>query len=998
MGGKTTSTTSPKLNGLQVQSSTLGLPISLGWGRGRMKCNLMWYGAFTAIAHTTKTGGGKGLGGGSKNTTYTYTASIMLGICEGGAGGIRSIRTIYKDTAVLTSLSAAGLSLATGTPTQPVWSYLTSKVPAQAIPYSEIAYVYAQDYDLADSATLPNHSFEIDFAVQLSGVANGDADPKDVITDFLTNPAYGVPMWGSGLIGDLSDYSSYCRANNLLLSPVLESQSSAASILEEWLTATNSAAFWSEGMLKIRPYGDAPATGNSVTWNPNLTPAYDLTEDDLIVDDSGNAVSIEIVDQSDAYNIVQFEFLDRSQQYNVGIATAQDLDNIVTYGRRKQDPTTVHCICDADIARKAVQLYGQRVLYTREKYTFKLPWNFALLEPTDLVTLTTTTDSLLLDRVLVRITEISEDADGLLAIAAEGVPIGVASAALYASHSGSGGYKPNTDIAPGSVTAPWLFIAPPNLAGLDAEIWVAAASTSPAWGGCQVWVSTDGANYSMIGAIDGPARYGTLTSALAAGADPDMANTLAVDLSSSLGQLDSVSTSDRDAGVTLCMVGDEVVFYQAATLTAANRYNLTQLRRGQRGTISGAHANGTNFARIDDAIFKFGYDASNVGDTIYVKLPSFNIYGRGLEDLASATAYSIAISSAPARAAYRDIKFMRSYAQPSTPSGDSPPGWYDGIPAGTATIWSSTALKTANGTLLGIWTAPQSLSGLTPRGDYDNIATYFLNNSVAYGGGSYVATQDNFSGHAPTGTGQANAYWDVLAAPGSAGAPAVPPGAFSATISVPSGSAVNLRSLADAAGYTGNSDATVTFNVPNGVDVTGLASGGIGIDTGTWPTTSHTIALTLIIQNGGSVSGGGGNGGSGGGAGLAGGDAIYVRVPMTGGITIDAGGAVRAGGGGGGSNAMASPYKIGTGGGGGGAPNGEGGAGSEGYLTTGTDGQDWSAGGAGGSPGGGSGGGYASPGGPSGGGTPGGGAGFAVRKNGNAVTVINNGTMTGSAA
>lgn len=35
MGGKTTSTTSPKLNGLQVQSSTLGLPISLGWLRNR---------------------------------------------------------------------------------------------------------------------------------------------------------------------------------------------------------------------------------------------------------------------------------------------------------------------------------------------------------------------------------------------------------------------------------------------------------------------------------------------------------------------------------------------------------------------------------------------------------------------------------------------------------------------------------------------------------------------------------------------------------------------------------------------------------------------------------------------------------------------------------------------------------------------------------------------------------------------------------------------------
>jgi hypothetical protein len=813
---------------------------------------------------------------------------------------------------------------------------------------------------------LSNHSFEIDFGVQLSGAPNGDADPKDIITDFLTNASYGVPMWGSDLIGDLSDYSLYCRANNLLLSPVLESQSGAASVMEEWLTATNSAAFWSEGVVKIRPYGDAAATGNSVTWTPDLTPAYDLTEDDLVVDDSGNAVSIEIVDQSDAYNIVQFEFLDRNQQYNVGIATAQDLDNIVTFGRRKQDPTTVHCICDPDIARKAVQLYGQRVLYTREKYTFKLPWNFALLEPTDLVTLTTTTDSLLLDRVLVRITEIAEDADDLLTVTAEGVPVGMASAALYASHSGSSGYKPNTEVAPGSVSAPWLFIAPPNLAGLDAEIWLAAASTSPTWGGCQVWVSTDNSNYSMVGTIDGPARYGTLSASLAAGSDPDSANTLAVNLSISLGQLDSVSATDRDAGATLCMVGDEVVAFQAATLTSANHYNLTQLRRGQRGTTSGAHASGTNFARIDDAIFKFSYDVSNVGDTIYVKLPSFNIYGRGLEDLASATAYSIAISSAPGRAAYRDMKFMRSYAQPSTPTGDNPAGWYDGVPAGTATIWSSTALKTANGTLIGVWTAPQSLSGLTPRGDYDNGATYYLNNSVGYGGGSYVATQNGFSGHPPSGTAQANAYWDILAAPGDAGMPATPPGAFTATIGVPSGSAVNLRTLADAAGYTGNSDATITFNVPSGVTVTGLASGGIGIDTGSWPTISYAIALTLAVQNGGSVSGGGGNGGTGGGSG--------------------------------GSNAMASPYKIGTGGGGGGAPNGQGGSGSEGYITTGTDGQDYSAGGAGGSPGGGAGGGYATAGSASGQGVPGGTAGYAVRKNGNTVTVTNSGTMTGTAA
>ncbi len=37
MGGKTTSTTPPKLNGLQVQSSTLGLPISIGWLTNRIR-------------------------------------------------------------------------------------------------------------------------------------------------------------------------------------------------------------------------------------------------------------------------------------------------------------------------------------------------------------------------------------------------------------------------------------------------------------------------------------------------------------------------------------------------------------------------------------------------------------------------------------------------------------------------------------------------------------------------------------------------------------------------------------------------------------------------------------------------------------------------------------------------------------------------------------------------------------------------------------------------
>ncbi|WP_162895834.1 hypothetical protein [Novosphingobium sp. THN1] len=63
-----------------------------------------------------------------------------------------------------------------------------------------------------------------------------------------------------------------------------------------------------------------------------------------------------------------------------------------------------------------------------------------------------------------------------------------------------------------------------------------------------------------------------------------------------------------------------------------------------------------------------------------------------------------------------------------------------------------------------------------------------------------------------------------------------------------------MRTIADAAGYTGLSDATITFNIPSGVTITGVGNGGIAIDSGTWPSASYTIALTIVVQNGGSFT------------------------------------------------------------------------------------------------------------------------------------------------
>ncbi len=385
----------------------------------------------------------------------------------------------------------------------------------------------------------------------------------------------------------------------------------------------------------------------------------------------------------------------------------------------------------------------------------------------------------------------------------------------------------------------------------------------------------------------------------------------------------------------------------------------------------------------------------------------------------------------------REPRFTRSPGKPATPVGSNPAGWTRGVPPGTDTLWQIIGEKTQGDVLVGTWSDPEKVTSLANRGPYSPTTTYYLNDIVTYMGSTFIALQDGMIGQTPSSTGQATSYWDVLAKQGEPGRDAVPPSGFVATINIPNtDGTVNLRSLADVAGYTGQSNATVTYNVPAGVNVVGLPglpNGGAAIDTGTWPT-GFTIALTLNIA--GNVVGGGGRGAPGtegfGQNGGAGGDGVVVRTPFSGGITISPGGVLRAGGGGGGSGG-AGIYRtnLGTqyepeyvydvypsGGGGGGFPNGSGGAGAMGYDyqynpafassagQNGTGGGGGAAGasfnggagpsGAGGGPGanGGAGGSNPNGGQPTGPGY-GGDAGLAVRKNGNEAAVTNNGTLQG---
>lgn len=637
-GGATISTVDPVAAGLRIQTSAYGMALPLVYGRTRIPGNLMWYGDFTPIAHTETTssgGGGKGGGGEvtSSHTTYTYTAAFALGL---GEGPFTAIHSFWRDKDFIADASSI-FTIKLGTYQQAVWSHLSSNHAAEAVPYQGVAYVCASAYDLGSSDYLQNHSFEVTGRLPYQVGVIDDANPRDILADLLANANYGVGF-PAGKLGDWTQFSAYCVANGLFFSPAYSDQQQASEAVTKLTALANTAPYFSEGLLKCTPLGDVQITGNAVTFTPNVTPLYDLTDDDYL--DQDEPVRVIRNASADAYNQVQVEYVNRQNQYNAEIAEAKDQTAIDTYGLLTAEPVAAHEIARTEVARAVAQIKLQRALFIRNEYEFRLGWKYALVEPTDILTLTDA--SLGMDKVPVRVLTVEESEDGGFLMTAEDFPAGTTSAATYASQDG-GGYTLNTYITPGPVNTPAIFEPPNSLTAPDLEVWVAVSGTVPEWGGCDVWVSEDNATFRNIGRVVNPARHGTLSAALATGSDPDITNTLAVNLSLCRGALVSVSQADADDGNSLLWVDGEMISYQNATLTTQYRYNLTYLRRGRNGTAIGAHASGTQFARLDEAIFKYVVPRDLIGRPIWLKFTSFNIFGNATQQLADVTAYSYTI-------------------------------------------------------------------------------------------------------------------------------------------------------------------------------------------------------------------------------------------------------------------------------------------------------------------------------------------------------------------
>jgi len=824
--GGTNAKQSRAAGSLKFQSSQKASVIPLVYGTNRLTPNLLDYDDFMATPTKGASGkGGKGgvLGGGKGGSQqYTYSASFILGLCQ---GPIASIGSAWwdKNEGSLAGLESVGGGYAyvhlgvdggdgstDGSGKDQFWE---ANHGYKALSYSGTANIVFGDFTLGNTATLPNFSFEI-VSLFTDGSNGSDANPATIITDFLTNPRYGAGFPAANL-DSLSSLQSYCAALGIQLSPKIDAAQEAQQYLANIVQLTNSAIVWSGGLLKIIPYGDMPVTnaftianftgaptptggdtinltftdpnfnggatftvsyttvsnlqlpaamaglaaavnaaGISATYPgglgitagiaaggfgvmivqanppgstsfgaiggggigtasfvgpntfsftpPNMTPIYNLGENDYIVQESSVGISLGVtpggpalrsgatpitggfVDDplhitrstpADATNYVQIQCANRGDSYNNEIAEAFDQGSIDLYGVRRGSSVQGDAITDPYYVGGIVaQLILQRSILYRNTYTFQLGWKCILLEPMDLVQIS---DARLgANAVTVRITSVEEDDEGMLTITAEDffgayspvvlypspnfVPqptptilgLGGGTAAATNKQTGGpavGGSPSSGTSPPGSVNTPIIFEPTAALLSGDLEVWI-AASGGPSYGGCDVYMaSTSGGSYGYVGTIIGNSTMGTLSAALASysGANPDTVDTLSVDLTESRGQLTSFSMGDAAKLIPLCYVDGEFIAYQNANLASAYHYNLTtSLYRSLYGSTGSAHNSGTNFAYLLGVIGRFPYPITMIGETIYLKFLAFNQLGTLRQTLADVSPYTYTITGA----------------------------------------------------------------------------------------------------------------------------------------------------------------------------------------------------------------------------------------------------------------------------------------------------------------------------------------------------------------
>jgi len=549
----------PRLNDLSVQVSTYGAAVPRLYGpENRVSGNVIWS---SGLIETKDGGAGGGKGSGVRDTpvTYTYSINVAVALC---AGPIAGIGRIWADGKLFreadgTQKQAAAIRVYTGSETQTPDSVIQAAMGAANTPaYRGLAYVVIEGLQLADFGNrLPFFSFEV--------IAQNAATVETAIVDLCTLAGLsGVDAAGCGAF-DLRGYA-------------IGRQASARDALQPLREAFLFDVVEDRGALRFRPSDSAPVA---------RIPAGELAAH-VFGDDRPEPYDASRTGPAELPREIEVSHADPARDYQVNTQRAR------RQAGAAQGTTSLDLPIVMDAA--AAKLVAERALATawgrRTSFKVNLPLRWMTLEPAAKLLLPLDDGRVRQARIVRKLLSFPQTIE--LECTADGVATLPASAAAATTP-----VPPQAVLLPG--IASYALMDLPLLRDDDdgPGFYAAAAGWQAGYIGATLYRSQDGgATYASFQALPDIAVLGEATTALVANADPELwdeRSVVSVTLLRASDTLASVTVDEVLNGANAALIGDEIVQFRTATLTAPQTYELRNFLRGRKGTedrIGGAAA------------------------------------------------------------------------------------------------------------------------------------------------------------------------------------------------------------------------------------------------------------------------------------------------------------------------------------------------------------------------------------------------------------------------
>lgn len=386
----------------------------------------------------------------------------------------------------------------------------------------------------------------------------------------------------AGLSGGQIDATDL--AGDTLRAYILSRQSTLRSALEPLMTAYAFDAVESDAKIKFVKRGGASAVDIPETDVSAAAEALDATQD---------SISINRIHELELPVSLDVIYLNVDNDHLPGTQSSRRL---ITQSREQRTLQLPIVLSDDEARRLA-----DRVLYagwlSRESMTFETGRKYSKFEPTDVVTVNKGALA-----ALVRLTKKDEGVNGI--IRWESV---LEDPSVYLQGvAGGASEKKQDDTVPVRGTTVFCAMDIPLLRDEDdgPGFYAGAAGYSSAWSGAQIFESQDDGqtwseSFDLV--FISASVLGTATSILA-----DFARTGVWDEGGSVdvelygGSLSSVTRAEILRGINAALLGDEIIQFRTVTVLAADKYRLTGLLRGKKGTewATGTHAIGDKFALL----------------------------------------------------------------------------------------------------------------------------------------------------------------------------------------------------------------------------------------------------------------------------------------------------------------------------------------------------------------------------------------------------------------